>query len=158
MDAEEARSVEEELREIIRENGLLWVAEQVDDVVREGKPEFKPPRGRQLEESGDLVPKEVSRSRGVLASEPYSGQERAALLVAALSRVIHDAAEVQEAAAAILIESETVESLEFVDELDLEESHDLYLDRETSVDQRETRERLLSVLTTLEARILRQDG
>jgi hypothetical protein len=157
VDAEEARRVGEELRGIAERHGLSWLAEQVDDIVREGKPEFKRPVGRQAREPGELVPPEIAKSRGILASEPYSEQERAGLLVAAMRRAIRDSAAVERASAAMLIDSEVAESVEFVDELGLEPPHDLHLDREISEEQSASRERLVVILDTLEARIISQE-
>jgi hypothetical protein len=157
MDAQEARAVEEELRNIAREHGLLWVADQVDEVLREGKPQFKRPPGRQPRERGELVPTEISEPRGVLASEPYSEEERASLLTSSIRRAVIDAAEVQEAAAEMLLVSGIAQKVEFVDDLQLEPPHDLAMDSQAWRDQRQERARLLSLLNTLEQRILGQD-
>jgi hypothetical protein len=158
MDAEQARSVEDELRNIAREHGLLWVADQVDEVLREGKPQFKRPPGRQPRERAELVPTEVSEPRGVLASAPYSEAERAALMTSAIRRAIIDAAEVQKAADEMLLVSGIAQNVEFVDELQLEPPHDLAMDSQAWRDQREERERLLSLLNTLQERIRGRDA
>jgi hypothetical protein len=62
------------LRSIAQRHGLGWVIEQTEEVVREGKPQFKRPPGRLVRDVDELVPAAITRERGILETEPYSQQ------------------------------------------------------------------------------------
>lgn len=153
MDEEEARAIEEQLRAAARAAGLEWVIEQVDAVSREGKPQFKRPKGRIARDQEEIVPAELTRKRGVLASEPYTMQERTALLASALSRTIRDSATVERAAFEALIGSDRVESVMFGDELGTRPDENLGEERGRIERVAPERERLLQALGELENRL-----
>jgi hypothetical protein len=152
MEAGELQEVEARLREIARMHGLPWLADQVDEVVREGKPEFKRPAARYKRTADEIVPAEITRGRGILASEPYSERERVRLFVQALRRVLADTAAIEEAAAAALLDRGRVASVQFVDEFGAQPNHDLIEDRARSRELLEERKRLVDALAETERR------
>ncbi len=87
MDQQEAAEVERRLREILRENGLEWVLEQVDEAIRGGK--FGQREATTLKEYYEeaelylsLDGRFATKGRAKLtAIEDYSARERIRLLI-----------------------------------------------------------------------------
>ena len=153
MNPVDVREIEERLRSIAASHGLTWVIDQTDEVVREGKPQFKRPSGELARDVEELVPAAITRERGILETEPYSPQERAELLARALGRVIADAASAQEASAELLLDTEVVDSVVFVDELDQQPTLRLERERADQLALGDEQVRLGEALDELEVRI-----
>ena len=96
-DPDEAYSI---ILEALRAHGLSWVATQIQDQVRSGKPTTRVVSPRPAPISG-LFAEEVSQPRGsrrerLAATEPYSSQERLALALDALERAVVHTADMEE--------------------------------------------------------------
>jgi hypothetical protein len=153
MNPDDAQAVEEQIRSIAQQHGLAWLIEQTEEVVREGKPQFKRPPGALVRDVDELVPAAITRERGILETEPYSPQERSELFARALGQVIADAAAAQEASAELLLDTDLVDSVVFVDELELQPTLQLERERAALRSLGTEQVRLAEILEELEARI-----
>jgi hypothetical protein len=113
----DAAGFEEELKAIADRHGLGWVVAEVDEVIREGKPQFKRPAGKLERDPEELVPAAITYERGILDVELYSDSERAELLASALRRTLNDITAAELATTELLFDSDLAESLAFVDEV-----------------------------------------
>ena len=96
-DPDEAYSI---ILETLRSHGLSWVATQVQDQVRAGKPTTRIVSPRSTPLSGRFA-EEISQPRPprrerLAATEPYSPGERLALALDALERAVVHTADMEE--------------------------------------------------------------
>jgi hypothetical protein len=120
MEEGEAAQVEHALRELFNSHGFQWVLDQVDEVVLEGKPEFRRVEGL----VGDAVDKslvELTRHRGVPRSEPLRATERVSMLLDALTRIAEEPAALENAVAEFVSRDERLDDALWIDELAREE-------------------------------------
>jgi hypothetical protein len=116
MNDTDARQVEEELHGVLRDVGLGWVVEQVEELALEGRFEVQlSKRGRQTERYA--VEQASDTRRGATDTRPYTSVERLVLLIEGAEAALRDAAALELAVRDDLLKTDVgVERLQFVDE------------------------------------------
>jgi hypothetical protein len=152
MTEDELREVDEALREQLDELGLDWIAQQVDEAIREER--MVPVQPTQASDYG-AIPWEPSprvrfEAHKAYTTEPYTLEQRVELLIQGIRRAFSDYAEVESAIAAFLAHSEQEFSprvLQFVDDTDTIPSQTF--DTEVTLNRRLAISRLLDSLDEL---------
>jgi hypothetical protein len=154
MTEDELREVDEALREQLDELGLGWVAQQVDQAIREERMVAVQPT--QASDYGAVPWAPSPRVRfeahkaTAYTTEPYTLEQRVALLIQGIRRAFSDYAAVESTIAAFLAHSEQESGprvLQFVDDTDTISPHTF--DAEITPDRRLAISRLLDSLDEL---------
>jgi hypothetical protein len=153
MTEDELREVDEALRGQLDELGLGWVAQQVDEAIREERMVPVQPTQASDYEAGLWAPPRArfeTHKAMAYTTEPYTLEQRVALLIQGIRRAVSDYAEVESAIASFLAHSEQESSprvLQFVDDTDTISPQTF--DPEVTPDRRLAISRLLDSLDEL---------
>jgi hypothetical protein len=151
MREDEAAATQERLRAVVREAGLQWVLDQVDEFALEGKPEFKRVKPADRDDTEPHV-RELISKRGVPRSEPYTEAERLALLAEALERITSQPLQLEAEIAASVMKDDGLDDVVWVDELEREPTRSALEAERRDENARTARDELLPILMQLRAR------